>query len=118
MLVDCISDIPIDISNSGRPSTNLYSQNPPCSNDDIYSFKKGYIFIIDENKISCGDRKILEGSWQILPNDSVSIKINPEQNFVSGKLTLLNSDKFIIKANMPFLPNGVNVTYTFHTIHE
>lgn len=104
---------PIDLNRKGTLSTDVLSQSPFCITDDIFIFKDKGVFIKDDNQYDCPSLQKSNGSWKILGKDTLSIKLDKESDFINFKIMKLDQSRLILLANMPFLPNGVDITYEF-----
>jgi hypothetical protein len=107
------SSKPIDLNQKGTSSTDVLSQSPFCISDDIFIFKDKGFFIKDDNQYDCPSLSKSNGSWKVIGKDTLSIKLDKESDFINFRVIKLDKNKLILLANMPFLPNGVDITYVF-----
>ena len=104
---------PLDLNQKGVSSTDLLSQSPFCTSDDIFIFKDIGVFKIDDNKFDCSSLSNSNGSWKLIGKDTLSIKFDKESSPIKFKVLKLDQNRLTLLANMPFLQNGVDVTYEF-----
>lgn len=111
-VIEGFTSKPVEINNSGRPSTDIFSQESACSNDDIYFFKESSDLLIDNSDITCDLPKTMTGAWRFLGDDSLIVN-HPMGAIWRCKIVSMNKKEMKLRMTFDYLPKGVDVTYTF-----
>ena len=110
--VKAIASEPVEINNSGKASTDIFSQESACATDDIYFFKEENELLLDNGIITCDLPKNMTGTWQFLGKDSLIIN-HPLGAILRFKILSINKKEMNLRTTFDYLPKGVIVTYTF-----
>lgn len=109
----CVSSEPVDINNRGKASTDLLSQGSACELDDIIIFNEGNDLIIDNGALTCDLPKIMKGNWSFVGEDSIIIHFPLSDEPYRFKIISISKSKIVLKTKLPFLPENIDVIYTF-----
>ncbi len=109
-----IASKPIDLNNKGKKSTNIVTQNPVCTWDNLLVFKDKHVIIQDDNEHKCNTSPNPKGSWSIKEN-ILLLSFAPGKP-MSHKIIRLDDKMLVFVSNKPFIPGGVDVTYTYTAV--
>jgi len=113
MISRATTERPIDLNNTGKPSTDLLAQGPSCILDDLFNFNEKGILMKDDNQHICDDPSGKKGTWSFISKDSLLIDFIGQGEPRKYKIIEMSENRMILVTPMPFTPGGIEVTYTF-----